>query len=352
MKITYHSISCQHLMVESETLKDAIQVINQSASKICLVTDKSGKCVGTITDGDTRRAICNGCPLDIPATEVMNKHFSYVSLGSTDNEIIDIMRSKNILYLPLLSEDLKPIGINVVSEILEQTKRDNTVVIMAGGKGTRLRPLTNSCPKPMLLIGKKPILQIILEHFRHKGLFKFVISVNYLKDVIIDYFGDGSKFNIEIEYIVEDIPLGTAGSLSLLKANKYISDDFFLINGDVLTDVDIYSFLDLHYERGSLITVATRQQQYYIPYGVTNLKDGYINSIEEKPIYNYHISAGMYLINKKVLSMVDNSKYLDMPVLLNKLLDSNEKIAAFPIHEYWNDVGMPLNYEQAKNYYE
>ncbi|WP_320667166.1 nucleotidyltransferase family protein [Prochlorococcus sp. MIT 1307] len=329
----------------SASLIEAISVIDKGALQVALIVDKSNVLLGVLTDGDIRKALLDNRPLTEPVEEYMTKEYKFVREDSSIGEALEIMRNYSLMQIPVLDKDNKVIEIRLLSEELGSRKSDTPVVIMAGGKGKRLIPYTNDCPKPMLKIGEKPILEIIMSQCIDQGFREFYLSVNYLKEQIIDYFGDGSKWNVSIKYLVEESPLGTAGSLYLIQQS--IKESLLIINGDILTNFDLSKLVKYHKKNHSKITLCARQYQVEIPFGVVETDGIEILNIVEKPtIYNL-VSAGVYVIEASILKLIPSNRFFDMPDLLLLAKKSGEKVIVYPIHEYWLDIGKPESLEKA-----
>ncbi|MEK6746503.1 MAG: nucleotidyltransferase family protein [Pseudomonadota bacterium] len=327
----------------------ALQIIESSIAKIALVIDSSNKLLGSITDGDIRRAFLKGCTGQSPVREVMHSSPRTMLSSSTKNQIIEVMLVEKIKQIPLLEADGTLLGIAIYDMLtgFERVPRDNPVVIMAGGKGKRLLPLTADIPKPMIEVGGKPILEKILQHFITQGFSNFYFAVNYLGNVIEDYFADGSKWNCNIKYVREKDFLGTAGALSLLKSE--IKKSFIVINGDIITSLDFCDLLDYHDSSKAIATVCARQHLTSVPYGVIKLKDGKLEAIVEKPVYEDLISAGIYAFTPEVLGFITDSTVIDMPDVLLSLAKENQKVDIFPMKEDWVDVGRHDDLEHVKS---
>ncbi len=318
---------------------DAIRIIDKGGAQIALVVDESKKLIGILADGDIRRALLKGKDLSISVENIMIKDFTFITTQDNEKEAIEKMRTHTLRQIPVLNNEGKAIKILLLQELLIKPKLNNTVVIMAGGEGKRLRPITENCPKPMLKVGNKPMLEIILEQCIKSGISNFYISVNYLKEKIISYFGDGSELGIKIEYLEEDFPLGTAGSLSLIR--EKLKDPVIVINGDVLTRTNLNKLLDFHRNKDADATLCVQQHEFKFPYGVVQVDGINLNSFEEKPSYINLINTGIYVINPKLIANIPQNKYMDMPSLLIKSRAAQSKVIVYPIHEYWIDVGRP-----------
>lgn len=326
---------------------EAMRVIDNGAVQIALVVDSRSVLLGTLTDGDIRRALLHGESLVSPVENFMNQAFRSCSIGDNHSLTKEMMLNDGIRHLPVLDDDGIVQDILLLQDFLQHAHLPNAVVIMAGGKGTRLRPYTNNCPKPMLLVNGKPMLQILIEECIDFGFNKFFISVNYLMEQIIDFFGDGANWGISIEYLIENEPLGTAGSLSLLPDS--INDPFIVLNGDVLTSLNLSQLLNFHYDHKSQATLCVREHVITSPFGVVETDGLQLSSFIEKPNIRQLINAGIYVIDPKLLSIVEPDTFLDMPNLLTTAQESGLCVSVCPIHEYWIDVGRPESLQQASN---
>ena len=327
------------------TVRDALQVIDQSSAQIALICDDQSKLIGTLTDGDIRRGLLQGANLDSLVGRLMNPDFRFVRNEVDHSSILQLMRRDELRQLPILDEEDRPIQLILLQDLLVPERLPNSVVIMAGGKGVRLRPHTANCPKPMLRVGDQPMLEILLEQCIASGFHSFYLSVNYLKDQIIDYFGDGSRWGVSIDYLLEDKPLGTAGSLQLLPDS--IKDPFLVLNGDVLTRLNPSRLLQFHSENLSHATLCVREHELTVPFGVVQVDGVKLVSFEEKPTYRHNVNAGVYVINPELLSLLPANEFTDMPTFLFAAQDAGRNVAVCPIHEYWLDIGRPETLEQA-----
>jgi len=340
------SINVEDLKVSvTDSIKYAISVIDSGNAQIALVDNEDGYIVGTVTDGDVRRGLLSGANLDNSVVSIMNSEFTSLPSTASDNQILTYMLNKGLHQIPGLDNNGRAICIFLLDDFFKKELLCNSVVIMAGGRGSRLSPLTNDCPKPMLKISGKPMLESLLEKCIEAGLRKFFISVNYLKDMIIDYFGDGSKWGVSIVYLEENKPLGTAGSLNLI--SEHLVDPMFVLNADVLTRVDFKNLLRFHLEEAAEATICVREISTKIPYGVVELASNEITAIQEKPEISHFVNAGIYVINPSFLEFIPSNQFFDMPDLINTALINNKKVRAFPVHEYWLDVGLPETFKLA-----
>lgn len=340
----------EHTLVPLDsTIKQVIQAIDASALQIALVVDEQRKLRGTVTDGDVRRGFLKGKTLEHSVKEIMNTRPLTVQQHEDARHIMRMMRQRKIHHIPIVNQHGIVVGLESIDGLLEPEIRDNWVVLMAGGLGTRLYPLTEHCPKPLLKIGNKPILETIMENFMSYGLRKFYISVNYKAEMIEEYFGDGSKWNVEIRYLRENKRLGTAGALSLIQEKP--SSPLIVMNGDLLTKVNFAQLLQFHHEQKSLATLCVRDYEYQVPYGVVRVDDQKLQAIVEKPVEHYFVNAGIYVLNAELLDEVPQDVFYDMPTLFESLLQSNRNAAVFPIREYWMDIGRMDDFERAKSEY-
>lgn len=327
------------------TIKDAINIIEIGKAQIALIVDSTGKLLGVVTDGDVRRGLLKGFSLDESVDKIMTKDPIVLPFGSTKSDAISLIKDKLIYHVPIVNGDGQIKQIHVLDDFLKTPELPNWTVIMAGGKGERLKPLTDKCPKPMLKIGDKPMLEIMLEQCLQVGLKKFYISVNYLKEQIIQYFGNGSRWNAEVRYLEEDTPLGTAGCLSMLK--EIPQDDILVLNGDVVTKLDFDRLIKFHSKLSNLMTVCTRTHHVKIPFAVLNTANSFVKNFVEKPMYDYQVNTGVYVLNPSLLRKIPN-KFFHMTDLIENLLCDNELVGAFPIHEEWNDVGNSIELDSVR----
>jgi dTDP-glucose pyrophosphorylase/predicted transcriptional regulator len=340
----------ESLISPDTPIRQAIATIDASSLQIALVVDKDGKLAGTVTDGDIRRGLLRELSLDARVSELMNRNPRSVGRNEGRHAIMSLMRENGLHQIPVLDENGVVIALEVLDELLKPVKLDNFVVLMAGGLGSRLRPLTENTPKPMLEIGKKPILEHILESLIASGFHRFFIAVNYRADVVRDYFRDGSQWGVDIRYLQEESRLGTAGALSLLPEKA--AAPILVMNADLLTKLDFLSLLRFHIEHRSTATMCVRQHKVQIPYGVVTLDSDRITEIVEKPTQQCFINAGIYVIDPEVLERVPDGRYFDMPELFRTLISSGLPTAAFPVRELWIDIGHLADFERALNHPE
>ena len=329
------------------SIREAMRNLSENSLRIAVVCDDQQHLLGTVTDGDIRRGLLHDFDLHDPVTKVMNQQ--PVTAKETDSRQARLkkMQQYDLLALPIVNDSNELVGIETLKQAMQPPKKDNPVFIMAGGFGTRLQPLTDYCPKPMLRIGEKPMLEHLIEQFISFGYQNFYISTHYLPQVIQSYFGDGSKWKIKISYIHEETPLGTGGALTLLP--KDLPDlPLIMMNGDVLTKVD-FDLLLSHHEKNQLdATMCVRELENRIPFGVIKSEQGLITSMVEKPNYRYHINTGIYVLSPEFISSVKTSGPIDMPTLLEQRIAENNKIGIFTSYDYWLDIGRMSDYQKAQ----
>lgn len=329
-----------------DSIKHAIQILDDGALQIAFVVNAEKRLLGTITDGDIRRAILRGVSLDTPVVSIMCSEFRSLPENATDDEAKSLMSREFLHQIPMLDEKGRITKVLLIEELIKPKTRDNPVVIMAGGEGRRMLPLTEDCPKPMLRVGQKPLLEIILKQCIDAGFQHFYISVRYLKNIIKDYFADGEKWGVQIEYLEEQKPLGTAGALKLLPTK--LKGPLLVLNSDILTSVDYGQLIDFHDNQGADATLCVREYITNIPYGVVEIDNSHVKMIKEKPNVAHFVNAGIYVLNPSICDLLPNDQFFDMPDLLERAIKRDYDIHAFPVHEYWLDVGHHVNFEFAQ----
>mgnify|MGYP006074553605 CR=1 FL=1 len=335
------------LVKDSTSLQRAIEVLDEFGLRIVLVVDDADILLGTVTDGDVRRALLRSLPMDTPVNEVMNRNPKTARADWTESRIRTLMDGQGLLQLPLVDDAQRVVGLATLQGSLKESSRDNPVLLMAGGFGTRLQPLTNNLPKPMLKVGGKPILERILVDFVDAGFHRFYISTHYLSEVIREHFGNGEKWGVEIQYIHEDEPLGTAGALGLLPKGE-IDLPVVIMNGDLQTSLNPQSLLEFHEERRSMATVCVREYEHQVPYGVITADGAKVQTMIEKPIHKYFVNTGIYLLSPELVKSVKPNIRLDMPTLLVQQIEQDKPVYMFPIHEHWLDIGQTADFERAQ----
>jgi dTDP-glucose pyrophosphorylase len=328
------------------SVRDALAVIDKEALRGAIVVDENKKLLGLVSDGDIRRGLLSGVSLNDKVSAVMNSSPTIATRDTTQEQLVKLMEAKELLSIPIVENGIV-VSLRTLHEILSTPKLDNPVFLMAGGFGTRLRPLTNNCPKPLLKVGDKPILEITLLNFIKHGFVNFYISTHYMPEMIRNHFGDGSKWGVNITYVHEESPLGTGGALGLLP-DDIPQLPLIMMNGDILTKTNFHNLLDFHNSESADATMCVREYEYQIPYGVVKGELGQIISMVEKPIQYFHINAGIYVINPLVIKKVSKNTVIDMPTLLESKIAIHNKIMMFQIHEYWLDIGRMDDYHRAQ----
>lgn len=338
------------LLSPGATIAEAVHVLDNTTAHIGLVVDGENRLMGTVTDGDVRRGLLRSLPLSAPVTEVMNKSPVVGRPDEGRQSHIDAMHSILVRQLPLVDGAGRVIGLETLDELTAPGPRDNWVVLMAGGLGLRLRPLTERTPKPMLKVGAKPLLETTLENFTQQNFNRFYISVNYLADKVKGYFGDGSHWNCEIRYLEEKGPLGTGGALSLLPEKP--TAPLIVMNGDVLTKVNFGQLLDFHAEHQAAATMCVREYDFQVPYGVVRLDGVRIGDLTEKPVHSFFVNAGVYVIEPDLLDNLPRpGQSFHMIDVFESVISSGRNTAAFPIREYWIDIGQLDDFARANGEY-
>ena len=335
----------QVILPQNSNVGSAIQVLNEIALKIVLVTDDKGILIGTISDGDIRRGLLRGLDLTSQIDTIIHRDALVVPAQLERRIVIQMMIANKIQQIPIVDEDMRVIGLHLWDEMRTVASRDNYMVIMAGGKGKRLFPLTANTPKPMLLIAGKPILEHIIYRAKSEGFNNFIIAVNYLGKVIEDYFEDGRKFGVNIQYIRESTPLGTIGALSLLEPKPDLP--FILTNGDLMTSIKFSELLDFHIQNEAIASMAIALHEWQHPYGIVKTQGMEIVGFEEKPVMKSYINTGVYALSPEALQELAVDEYCDTPSLFERLKMSGYRTLAFPIHEEWKDVGLPSDLSDA-----
>ena len=334
----------------NSTIKEALELLDKTAMQIALIVDENDKLLGTLTDGDIRRGLLLGLDLNSSIKSIIFKTPTVAKISDTKEDILKIALAKKLHQIPIVDECGKLIGIQEIEELVKPGDKINKVVLMVGGLGSRLKPLTDNIPKPMLKVGNKPILETILLNFRKYGFKNIILCVSYKSEIIEDYFGDGSGFDLNIKYIHEDKRMGTAGALSLIE--EEIDESFFVMNGDLLTNVNFENMMNYHNQNKAMATMGVREYDFQVPYGVVNVNGENILSIEEKPVHNFFVSGGVYILDKNMLDYIPDNKYYDMPTLFEKLIEEKKKTISFPIREYWIDIGRLEEYKKANEEYD
>ncbi len=325
------------ILNKDSLIQDAITNLNETGLKIILVVDNDNFFVGTISDGDIRRGLLEGFNIKDPINNIIHFEALVVPPEFKKDSVLKLMELNKISQIPIVNDKKTIVGLYTRENIADSNEINNIMVIMAGGIGSRLLPYTENCPKPMLKVSGKPILEHIIDRAKLEGFRHFVIAINYLGDMIKAYFGSGERMNITIDYIEEDKPLGTVGALSLMDNN--FEGSFIVTNGDVITDIRYAELLDFHDNHMAEATMAVNVHEWQNPYGVVDIEGIEIKGFEEKPINKTHINAGVYALSKNALNFLKKNSHCDMPILFDLLRKSKKRIIAYPMHEPWLDVG-------------
>ncbi len=334
------------LIPATATLRQAIRNLDETALQIALVVSPEGVLLGTITDGDIRRGLLRGLDLDSVVEAIMYREPLVVPPTLGREIVLQLMQANRFHQLPIADASRRVVGLHLWDELVAPSQRPNLMVIMAGGLGTRLRPHTEKCPKPLLPVGGKPMLEHIIERARGEGFCNFVLAIHYLGNMIADYFGDGSRWQVKIDYLREESPLGTAGAVGLLTSRPNVP--FIVSNGDVLTDIRYDELLDFHCRHSAVATMAVRLHEWQHPFGVVRINGVDIVGFEEKPIARSHINAGIYVLDPSALDALRGGEHCDMPTLFSRLQERAARTIVYPMHEPWLDVGRAGDLERAQ----
>ncbi len=332
---------------------DALSVVDAGVRRgvyMALVVDESNRFLGTVTDGDVRRGLLRGVTMDMPVSSVMNAKPAVVSSYESRETAVSLMQNLKLRAVPRVDEDGVLVGLELLNDEEARTARDTWVVLMAGGLGTRLHPLTKTVPKPMLPVGGRPLLETIVESLSNQGFRRIFLAVNYMAESIREHFGDGQWLGVEIDYLEEGKRLGTAGALGLLPERP--KAPMVVMNGDLLTSVSLEQLLAFHRDHHATATVGVREYQMEVPYGVVETDGAMLTNIVEKPIQKYFVNAGIYVVEPGLLDLIPDDEFLDMPDLVARALSDGEPISTFPIREYWLDVGRLDDLERARAEYD
>lgn len=330
-----------------DSVSHTLKVIDQGGRRFAIVCDDNMKLLGTVTDGDIRRALLNDISMEQAIGGVMNSQPTITTKDKTIAENMKLLTGNDLQLLPVVDESGTLIDIFTSSNAPSIEPIDNRVFIMAGGFGTRLHPLTDDCPKPMLKIGNKPILEHLINHLSLQGFHKFTLSTHYMPEVIQNHFGDGGNYGVEITYTYEDKPLGTGGAISLLDKDE-IDLPFILINGDLLTKLDFKKLLSYHTENQFDATIGVREIEHEIRYGVIEADHYLVKNIVEKPVYRYLVNAGVYVISPDCLASIETGQVIDMPDLLVNRIKQGKNLGHYTIHDYWLDIGTMPDFQKAQ----
>ena len=337
------------LVKPTDTIRSVIATIDAGELQIALVVDGQRRLLGTVSDGDVRRALLRGVTLDESVEGIMNASPLAVTEDVPRSAVEGLMKASSLRRIPVLDDERVVKDLALPQAEVREARPSNLVVLMAGGLGTRLAELTDDCPKPLLKVGSKPILETILERFVEQGFHRFLISVNYKAEMIEEYFRDGSHWGVEIDYLREHKRLGTAGALTLLPAPP--DEPILVMNGDLLTSVNFREMLAFHREMKLEATMAVREYDVQIPFGVVEIDGHRVRALVEKPMNRYFVNGGIYVLDPSCLDLIPPDTFYDMPSVLDAMLQGRRRVGSFPIHEYWLDVGRIDDFRTANEAY-
>lgn len=341
------SLMIKTLLSANATIRQAISNLDESHLKIILVVSEDRVLLGTISDGDIRRGLLRGLDINSSITSIINHNPLVVPPQMSREMLLQIMQANKIFQLPMVDTERRVVGLHLWDEFIASPVRSNLMVIMAGGMGTRLRPHTENCPKPMLPVAGKPMMEHIIARAKLEGFTHFVLSIHYLGHMIENYFGDGERLGVRIDYLREQSPLGTAGALGFLTPRP--DAPFVVANGDVVTDIGYGELLDFHIRNDASATMAIRMHEWQHPFGVVQTKGVEIVGFEEKPVARCNINAGVYALGPDALSVLSVGAHCDMPTLFERLRAKAKRTVAYPMYEPWRDVGRPDDFADANN---
>lgn len=337
----------ERLVIEpGATVRRAMEAIDDGTCGIALMVDRGRRLQGTITDGDIRRVLLRGASLEDDAGCCVQRTYTWVGPEVGRLEVLELMQARSLKQIPIVDDEGRLVGLHMMRQIVGSEERSNWAVVMAGGKGTRLRPITESIPKPMVEVAGRPILERIVLHLVGRGIRRIFLAVNYKRQVIEDHFGDGADYGCRIDYLREERPLGTGGALSLLPAEP--ASPLVVLNGDVLTQTDLPAMLEAHKQAGCPMTVAVSTHTHVVPYGVLRLESGRVAAVEEKPEVSWSVNAGIYVVDPALLGRIPAGVEYSMPQLVEDCLGRGEAVGAYSIDGYWFDIGRPGELRSAR----
>ncbi len=335
------------LLPPHASIREAITCIDKNKSHVVFVIESGNRLIGSVTDGDVRRGLLRGVDLEKSVRDIMNPHPLSARVNDSPITVRELMSSKGLRHIPIVDQEHCIIGVETLEALIQTEVRPNWVFLMAGGLGTRLRPLTQECPKPLLPVGNKAILETILESFIAYGFRRFFISVFFKAEMIKAHFGDGRKWGVQIDYVEEVEPLGTAGALGLLP--DIPAQPLILMNGDILTKANFSHLLEFHDENNAMATMCVRKYDFQVPYGTVELNGHLLTRMVEKPTYSFYVNAGIYVFSPEAIKLIKRGQHEDVPHLLEQIQSSNEQVAAYPLHEYWLDIGRMDDFLRAQD---
>jgi dTDP-glucose pyrophosphorylase len=321
----------------SGSVRDALAALDRGARHIALAVEPDGRLSGVITDGDLRRALLGGASLADPVEPMVTRAYLAVGTGEGRAAALELMRARRVSAIPVVDDRGAPVGLHLLQEFLERASRPNWAVVMAGGQGLRLRPLTDTVPKPMLRVAGRPILERIVLHLVGSGIGRIFLAVNYLGHVIEAHFGDGSAFGCRIDYLREDEPLGTGGALGLLPEPP--TETLLLLNGDLVTSADLGALLAFHSLGGYDATIGVRRYMHTVPFGCIERDGTRVTALEEKPTLEREVNTGIYALEPALVARVAPGRAISMPALITDVLADGSPVGAFEIEDDWVDIG-------------
>lgn len=339
----------QTLIPKDALVRDAVAVIDSQPLKIAHIVDEDRRLIGTVTDGDVRRALLRNVPQDAPALDIAQRQPVVAGLDATVEQVQELIACSRVYQVPIVDAEGRIVGVEVARGFLSKQEKPNPVVVMAGGLGSRLYPLTKATPKPLLEVGGRPILDTIVSRFVEQGFVNIYLSVNYKAEMIKEHFGDGARFGARIQYIEEKERLGTAGALALL--DEVPEAPLIVMNGDLLTCVDFEHLLAFHEGHGAVGTMCARTYSFEVPYGVVETDGADLVRINEKPTHHFFVNAGIYVLSPEALELIPKDTFYDMPTLFDTFVQQGRTSCVFPLREYWIDVGQEEDFKRANRDY-
>jgi dTDP-glucose pyrophosphorylase len=333
------------LVAPSASVREALETITKNSRQAVMVVDGEGRLAGIVTDGDIRRGFLRGVTIDGRVADLMNRQPVTTPVGTARADALALMQQRTLRHLPVVDAAGRLVDVMLLDDLLRPVPVPNAAVLMAGGDGSRLRPLTEAVPKPLLRVGGKPLLEILIERLRAAGVTRFFVTVRYRSELIEKHFGDGTKLGVRIRYVREETPLGTAGALARLPES--LTDPFFLVNGDILTKCDFLGMLDFHRRCRARLTVGAVPHTVEVPYGVLQVEGEWLAGVEEKPRLDFLVNAGVYVVDPAVVPLIPRDRAFDAPELIPLLKQAGHAVVAFPIREYWLDIGQQGDFHRA-----
>lgn len=330
---------------QNRTIRDAMGLLNSNAREVVLVHDDDNRIVGLITDGDIRRGLLAGATLQSPVTEVMRRDFFAVGPEADRATVLDLMKARSFQHVPVLDAERRLLGVHFLRDLLGASPKPNIAVIMAGGKGARLRPITETVPKPMLEVAGRPMLERIVLHLVSHGIHRIYLAVNYKSEMIEAHFGDGARFGCTISYLRENEPRGTGGPLSLLPERP--QHPILVLNGDQITRADLTAMLDYHRQAGAVATIGVGPYEVQVPYGTVTESSGRLMALQEKPTINLVVNRGLYVLEPEVVDAIPRAGEFPITMLFEQLLADGKPVSVFHFDDYWLDVGRPADLRHA-----